>query len=176
MGPDDISPIMLKYLGQHAIAYLTNIFNNCLKQSTIPPKWKVGRIIPLLKPKKPADEGPSFRPISPLSPAAKILEKLILPLLQESISFAPHQHGFLKGRSTLTALQGMTDHIKTGLNKKKPADRTVLVAIDLSKAFDTVDHEILINDIVKLPLNDTLQRFLIAYLRGRQTYVEFRGA
>ena len=54
-------------------------------------------------------------------------------------------------------------------------ERTVLVAVDLSRAFDTVDHTILINDIAMLNLNITIKRFLVAYLRGRQTFVEFHG-
>ena len=176
IGPDGISPLMIKHLGQHGITFLTTLFENCINQSIIPPLWKVGRIIPLPKPGKPSDEGPSYRPISLLSPAAKLLEKIILPTLQNAITLKDHQHGFRKNRSTLTALQDITDHIKQGLNKKKPVDRTILVAIDLSRAFDTVNHEILIKDIYKLNLNDHIKRFLVAYLRGRQTYVEFRGS
>ena len=72
-------------------------------------------------------------------------------------------------------LQEVSNHITTGLNQNKPVERTVLVAIDLSKAFDTVNHEILLNDIMELEMNHHLKRFLFAYLRGRQTYVEFRG-
>ena len=166
---------MLKYIGSHAITHLTNTFNHVVNTAIIPPMWKVGRIIPLPKPGKPADEGPSYRPISLLAPAAKILESILLKPIQDSINLAPHQHGFRKGRSTQTALQDITSHIKQGLNKKKPVDRTVLVAIDLSRAFDTVDHEILIKDIVALPLNGHIKRFLSSYLRGRQTFVEFRG-
>ena len=176
MGPDNLSPIMLKHIGPLGISYLTRLFNNILKQSIIPPLWKIGRIIPLLKPGKPADEGKSFRPISLLSPAAKLLESLILPELQAAVTLAPHQHGFRKGRSTLTALQEISEHITTGLNKAKPVDRTVMVAIDLSRAFNTVNHKSLLNDVAHLPLNNHLRRFLFAYLRGQQTYVEFRGA
>ena len=49
------------------------------------------------------------------------------------------------------------DHVKTGLNKNKPVDRAVMVAIDLLKAFNTVDHEILLNDIAELPQNSNLK-------------------
>ena len=87
--------------------------------------------------------------------------------IQESIDFADHQYGFRKGQSILTALQAIFDHLTTGLNKSKPHDRTVLVAIDLSKAFDTVSHEFLLNDIAELPLNSYLKRFLACYLNGR---------
>ena len=59
---------------------------------------------------------------------------------------------------------------------KKPVDRTVVVAIDLSRAFDTVDHDLLLQDIDELDLNEHIKRFLCAYIRGRQTYVEFRGS
>lgn len=68
MGPDNISPIMLKHIGQNGIKFLTNIFNCSVNQAIVPPLWKVGRVIPLLKPNKPADEGTSYWPISLLSP------------------------------------------------------------------------------------------------------------
>ena len=59
---------------------------------------------------------------------------------------------------------------------KQPVNRTVCVAIDLSKAFDTVDHHQLLDNIDNLTLNAHIKRFLCSYLRGRQTYVEFRGS
>ena len=168
---------MIKNLGPVAIAFLANLFTNSINQSITPPLWKVGRIIPLPKPGKPVDKGPSYRPISLLSPLAKLLESVILPTIHSAITLIkPHQHGFRKAHSTVTALQSISDHIPTGLNKAKPVDRTVLVAIDLSKAFDTVNHELLLKDILDLPLNHHLKSFLAGYLRGRQTFVDFRGA
>ena len=176
IGPDGLSPIMLKNLGPHGIKFLTKIFNLVLSTGHTPGKWKTAKIIALLKPGKPANKGSSYRPVSLLSPPAKILEALILPYLTDSIELADHQHGFRKGRSTLTALQSIRDHIDQGLNKKRPAHRTVSVAIDLSKAFDTVDHHILLRDINNLPLDVHIKRFLCGYLRGRQTYVLFRNS
>ena len=175
MGPDDISPIMLKHLGDKGINFLTGIYNVTINTAIIPTIWKTGKIIPLLKPKKQIDEGKSYRPISLLSPAAKILEKLILPELSEAINLKDHQHGFRKHRSTVTALQEVNHHIASGLNKFKPCDRTVLVALDLSRAFDTVDHEQLFADILDLELSTTLKKFLCSYLRGRQQYTVFRN-
>ena len=175
LGPDEISPIMLKHLGPHGIQLLTNIYNACIQTSTIPSIWKTGRIIPLLKPGKATDKGPSYRPISLLSPPAKILEAVLLPEIRDAIELADHQHGYRKGRSTTTALHDISEHITKGLNQKQPVQRTVSVAIDLSRAFDTVDHNLLLQDIYELNLNSHIKRFLCAYLRGRQTFVEFRG-
>ena len=176
LGPDGLSPIMLKNLGPHAINFLTEIFNKCMATSIIPNIWKTAKIIPLLKPGKASDLGPSYRPVSLLSPAIKILEALLLPLINDAVQLADHQHGFRKGRSTNTALQTILDHINTGLNRKKPVHRTISVAIDLSRAFDTVDHQILLDDIEQLEMNDYIKRFLCSYLRGRQTYVMFRNS
>ncbi len=167
LGPDGLSPIMLKHLGLNALTFLTQIYNLCLKTSIVPSIWKQGRIIPLLKPGKPSDVGSSFRPISLLSPPAKILEALILPSLTEAIDLKDHQHGFRKGRSTTTALHDITEHINKGLNQRQPVERTIAVAIDLSKAFDTVDHAQLLKDVSELDLNSHIKGFLCAYLRGR---------
>ena len=96
------------------------------------------------------------------------------PVILQSIDLADHQLGFRKGRSTATALHEITTHLKTGLNKQKPVDRTILVAVDLSCAFDTVNHETLLRDINNLRLDPHIKKFLTGYLRGRKTYVEFR--
>ena len=58
---------------------------------------------------------------------------------------------------------------------KPPVDHTVSVTIDLSKAFDTVDHQLLLKDILDLPLNGHIKRILCSNLRGRQTYIIYRG-
>ena len=144
MGPDDLSPIMLKHLGSKGIEFLTGVYNCTVNTAVIPALWKTGKIIPLLKPNKPIDEAKSYRPISLLSPAAKILEKLILPDLTAAVNLQDHQHGFQPEHSTVTALSEDHHHIASGLNMKKPCNRTILVALDLSRAFDTVDHELLL--------------------------------
>ena len=109
----------------------------------------------------------SFHPISLLSPPAKTLESIIMSELQQSITLAPHQHGFR--RSMQMALQEISDYVTDGLNRPKPRHRTVLVAIDLSKAFDTDSFR-----RHRQPPPQQ-QRFLLCYLRDSLTYVVFRG-
>lgn len=175
MGPDGISAIMLKNIGQQAIKYLTNVLNMSLSSLIIPDIWKVAKIIPLPKPGKDLNKATSFRPISLLSPIAKLLEALILPHINENITLEEHQHGFRKNRSTTTALHIMQDQISRGINQERPCARTVMVALDLSKAFDTISTEILLKDIHDSNVSPKIKRWINGYLSGRLTYVEFRG-
>ncbi|KAI5707813.1 hypothetical protein M8J77_010316 [Diaphorina citri] len=174
LGPDNLSPIMLKHVGPLCINYLTSIFNLCMETLDFPRIWKVSKVIPLLKPGKPADKGKSYRPISLLSPLIKILEALILSILKDHIELADHQHGFRKNRSTTTALHHVTEHIQRGLNERRPNKRTILVALDLSRAFDTVCHSTLFRDILDSNIPNNIKRWLVSYLRGRQTVVEYK--
>ena len=175
LGPDQIASIHLKHLDRGGIEYLTGVLNLSFKSFQIPAIWKVGRVVPILKPGKSADESKSYRPIALLSPVAKIAEVIKNGELQRLLPFAAHQHGFRAGHSTSTALSCIVHNISTGMNAPSPHDRTLLAALDLSSAFDTVSHEVLLNDILLSPLPNNTKRWLYAYLRGRSTYVEFRG-
>ena len=175
LGPDLIAPIHLKKLGVHGYSYLANIFNASLSTCKIPTVWKTGKVIPIAKPGKPVSDSASYRPISLLSPAAKILESLLLPLLAPHLPLKEHQHGFCKGRSTTTALLDLYSYLTQGLNKPRPVDRSVVIGLDLKSAFDTVDHFHLLSDLLDTTISNGLKRWLTCYLRGRQQYVLFRG-
>ena len=135
-----MSTAHLKHLGPAALKYLTEIFHLSLSKCQIRAIWKSSIIVPLLKPGKDTGLSESYRPVSLLCPASKILEKWLQPTILKLFNFAAHQHGFRSKHSTVTALCDIATAISNEFNKNKPADRTVLVAIDLSKAFDTVKH------------------------------------
>ena len=175
LGPDGFSTLHLKHLGPLAINYLTELFNLSVANADLPAIWKQALVIPVLKPKKPASEGPSYRPISLLCPASKILEKLIHPYLQSSFPMDDSQHGFRPRRSTTSALLPLTTAIADGFNEAKPPKRTVLVAVDLSRAFDTVNHDLLLRKVCDTNLNSNLVRWLSTYLRGREQAVVYNG-
>lgn len=175
MGPDRISNLHLKHLGEKGILYLTGIFNLSLSSCQIPSIWKCSTIIPLLKPSKDPSESKSYRPVSLLCPAIKILERLVLPTLEEHLEIPDFQHGFRAKHSTMTALHDLNQAIATGFNQDLPPDRTLLVQLDLSKAFDMVSHNKLIKDINETNLPDHLKRWMSCYLRGRQSKVQFRN-
>ena len=147
-GPDKLCFFHLKNLGPRAI---TALFNLSVTTCQILAIWKSSLIIPLPKPGKDTSVGTLYRPISLLCPAAKVLESLILSTINKYLQPAPDQHGFRPDHSTISALLQMTTDIAMGFNQRKPPDRTICVAVDLSAAFDTVCHNNLLSKINKLP-------------------------
>ena len=74
----------------------------------------------------------------------KVLERLLLPHFTEALTRAPTQHGFAPFRSTVTALFPIVTKVVQGFNQAKPPVRTATVAVDIAKAFDSVDHTLLL--------------------------------
>ena len=174
-GPDGISYLHLKHLGPHAIRALTDIFNLSITQNTIPNIWKLAKIIPILKPNKPPTEPASYRPISLLCNPSKILERLVLNNISAHIPLAPSQHGFRSQHSTSTLLTNMTQTILEGLNTPKPAYRSLVAAIDISKAFDTVPRHLLIGKIINTDIHPNFKKWLANFLSGRHGYTIHNG-
>ena len=150
------------------LQYLTKLYNLSYNNADIPAIWKLAIVIPLLKPGKPASTGSGYRPISLLCPAAKVLERLLLPELN-TLPLAQSQHGFRKEHSTTTALLPLTQQIAWGFNQPLPPQRTVTMSIDFSKAFDMVSPIKLISALSQTSLSFNTIRWLSAYLRGRMT-------
>ena len=173
--PDKLSIFHLKNLGPRAIEYITALFNLSVTTCQIPAIWKSSLINSIPKRGKDTSVGTSYRPISLLCPAAKVLESLILPTINKFLQPAPDQHGFRPDHSSTSALPQMTTDIAMGFNQRKPPDRTICVAVDLSAAFDTVYHNNLLSKINISQLPPATARCLSCYLRGRQGKTCFRG-
>lgn len=75
-----------------------------------------------------------------MSPAIKVLERLLLPYCVESLPSATSQHGYKAGHSCTTALLPVVTSIVAGFNEANPASRTVMVSLIISKAFDAINH------------------------------------
>ena len=174
-GPDGISYRHLKQLGPVAIRALTSIFNHSVINNSIPNLWKTAKIIPILKPNKTPTEPASYRPISLLCNPIKILERLILTNITPHIPLSPSQHGFRALHSTTTLLTSLTQTTLEGLNTPKPALRTLLATIDISKAFDTVPRTLLINKIFDTDIHINIKKWLANYLTGRHGYTVHYG-
>ena len=103
--------------------------------------------MPILKPGKPADQGSLYRPISLLSPVVKILEHLIKPDVVNALPKHKTQHGYSPLHSTVTALLPIATQIAIGFNDVKPPRCSAVASLDISKAFDSVNHTLFIDEI-----------------------------
>ena len=174
-GPDGLTILHLKHLGPRGLAYLTRLYNLSYNNADIPSIWKKAIVIPLPKPGKSPSLGTNYRPISLLCPAAKVLERLLLPELSR-LPMAPTQHGFRGRRSTTTALLPLASQVAEAFNQPRPPSRVVTMSIDLSKAFDTISHTKLIAALIDSPLRSNTVRWLSAYLRGRRAICRYNHA
>ena len=175
VGPDGFTAVHLKHLGHYGRAYLTRLFNLSIRSANLPAIRKMAHIIPILKPGKPPNLSSSYRPISLLSPMVKILERLLLPYITSSLPHSNTQHGFVPFHSTTISLLPLDTKVANGFNENKLPTHTAAIAIDISKAFDGVDHTLLLQQISNSPLNSNIVRWLATYIRGRTASCLFRA-
>ena len=142
-GLDNVSTKLVKEAGDSIIPSLNHLFNLSLSTGIFPEDWKVAKVTPIYKSGEKSDCG-NYRPISVISTIAKIFEKIvytqILDYLDENCIISPNQSGFRSLHSTETALLSLTNEWL--INMDQGLINGVLF-LDLKKAFDTVDHNIL---------------------------------
>ena len=116
----------------------------------------------------------NYRPISLLSSISKIFERLVHDRLDKFIVknniLYSDQYGFRKNYSTYMAALNLVDRISNGLDSKRT---TAALFIDLSKAFDTIDHDILSDKLFAYAVRGTSHQWLMSYLKDRPQYVHF---
>ena len=175
MGPDDIPAFLLKLALPFIVEPLTYIYNLCIDQNTFPEMLKVAKVIPIPKTKDITDPN-SFRPISILSVLSKPLEKHIDRHLRAHLDnynlLYKLQSGFRPRHSCSTALTHLWDSWLQEINKKKVVGT---VFLDFRKAFDLVNHEILLKKLsLYIPKSPALDLFS-SYLDNRSQYVFVNG-
>ena len=171
-GFDRIPVKFIKSASDHIISPLVHIINSSIDHEQFPDKWKIGRICPVPKidnPSKPKD----YRPISILPVLSKVYEKVILGQLINHINaqniYNNIQSGFRKGHSTTTLLLKFRDDIQKAMNKH---EITLSVLIDYSKAFDTINHELLLKKLVEFNFSNSTIKILMSYLTNRRQFVQ----
>ncbi len=174
-GPDHIAPLFLKLGADFISPSLTYLFNLSLMTNTIPRIWKSAFIVPL---SKGGDLSlmDNYRPISKLCILSKILETLVNKQLTQYLNYynilSSNQSGFRKGHSTTTATLKVLNDIVESLDNKQ---HCACLFIDLSKAFDTVDHNILLDRLRWVGLSEHVILWFTAYLKGRTQCVQVEG-
>jgi len=172
---NDISSDLLKKTSSIITPLIVFCINKSFMTNEYPSILKYSKLIPVEKIKGDSSIS-NFRPISIQPMLSKIFEKVIYHqissylLLHNKVSNA--QHGFVKGRSVDTLLHSLNDNIRRNLNAGK---LTVIILLDYSKAFDTVNHDHLINALYDEGFNQSSLHFMLSYLRDRFLQIEQNG-
>ena len=174
-GFDGISVKLLKRLSSALINPLTLIINQSLVTGIFPKKLKIAKVLPLFK-KDDYTIMDNYRPISLLTSITKLFEKVVFTQLNDYFRnndlFYDSQYGFLKDHSTEYAAMELTDKILKAIDDK---NISLAIFMDLSKAFDTLDHGILINKLAHYGIHGTTFQWFSSYLTDRNQYVEIDG-
>lgn len=147
VGADELSILLIKKILPCVIDVIVHIFNSSITYGEFPSVWKMSHIRPLPKTSNPiATE--DLRPISILPALSKALEHIVHAQLTQFLEvnsiLNPFQSGFRSHYSTCTALVNITDDIRSAMDNRHI---TLLSLLDFSKAFQTIDHEILITKL-----------------------------
>ena len=158
---DVIAPILLKF---YNVSLCTNIVLD---------DWKLSRITPVYKGKGSTNEEVNYRPISVICHVAKILEKLVqkqvMNYLDENDLITDDQSAYLKHHNTQTSLHRVTNDWLWNINDGLI---TAMCALDISKCFDTINHQILLKKLKFYGFNDNAIKWFTSYLyqRGHKVY------
>lgn len=174
-GIDEIPVSLLKQCIGFIAEPLSNIFNDCLQNGIFPDALKVAKIIPLFKKDDKKSMG-NYRPISLLPAFSKILEKLIYNnicnFLTKNNILSENQNGFRKNRSTSSTIHNLIMKVADALDNKEPL---LGVFCDLSKAFDCVDHSILLMKLKFYGFRGIPLKLMESYILNRVQVTEIKN-
>jgi ribonuclease HI len=171
-GPDLICYEMVKEMGYTDKEHLLEAYNRIWSDGTYPEDWKLAHVIPIKKAGKNPEDTNSYRPISLTSCLSKILERMVNKRLQhylEGRGLLPNeQWGFRKGRSTIDALNTMETYICDAFRRNQ---YTALLALDLSKAYDTCWRRGIVDWLVRNGVNGRMVTFINNFMADRKLQV-----
>ena len=153
---------------------LSRLYNCCIREGYHPSCFKVARVVPVFKADDPTKYS-NYRPVSVLPVLSQIFERLLKARLTDTNKhkvIIPGQYGFRKGHSTAMAVLDMVEKIRAAWTEKNVA---LGVFIDLKKAYDTVDHDILLAKLEHYGIRGNTLQLLESYLKDRTQYVSYGG-
>ena len=174
-GFDNIDSYIVKQIAPQIVNQLATIFNKSFLTGIVPSKLKIATVIPLYKTKDPALFS-NYRPISLLPFFSKILERLmhnrLYNLLTEHNILAMNQFGFRKNYSTFLALMDLVDNISKNIDE---GNYSIGIFLDLSKAFDMIDHIILLDKLCRYGIRGVTLNWFKHYLNDRKQFVSYNN-
>ena len=174
-GPDGLFPKVPKELAEVICFPLTEIYRKSFALGDIPTEWREAHITPLLK-GGDKSQPTNYRPVSLTCVSLKVMEVIITGELQDYLSqhrlISDRQHGFRKSRSCLTNLLSAREDIEALVNAQEEVDVLYVV---FSKAFDSVNHDLLLNKLEVVGVGGRLLVWLKSYLTQRRHAVKIGG-
>ena len=174
-GYDDVTSKIVKVSYEDYIQPLTHVINLSLVNGIVPQELKIAKVIPLFK-NGDATIVNNYRPVSVLPLFSKILEKIMYKRLLSFINkhkiLHDYQFGFRKNHGTDLALIIIMDKITQALQNK---ENVIGVFLDFSKAFDTVNHNILLQKLYKYGVRGSSHQWFASYLCDRKQFVSFNN-
>ena len=175
-GFDKISVKLMQAAGKIILKSLKKIFNLSLNTGILPDDWKIARVTQIYKSESRTDCG-NYRPISIISNVAQVFEKVIysqlITFLNENKVIPENQSGFRPNHSTETTL------LHSIINYLDNMDKGLIngvVFIDLKKAFDTVDHALLLAKLERCGVRETPLKWFKSYLHQRKQVCKINNA
>ena len=166
-----ISNVFVKIHKEALSPILTNLINDSMFSGTFPESLKLGVVTPIFK-KGDRTNKSNYRPITILPIFAKIFEYIILRRLEDHFYnnkiIHKNQFGYVKGSNTELAVIHILDKVYKSIDARK---LTALTCLDLSKAFDCVQHDIILNKLRKTQLSPFFMDLLISYFNERKQAV-----
>lgn len=170
-GPDDLPNWIWRDFSPWLAEPICAIFNASIRNGVVPVQWKSANVVPVPKVKPPKSIESDLRPISLTATLSKILESFIgnWILCELNGKLDTRQYGILKGRSTTHELVDLLHHWHDALDNNASVRA---VFIDYAKAFDHVDHTIIINKLHAFGISTILIRWMYSFLSNRQQRVK----
>ena len=175
-GPDGLKPLLLKNCAAEMAIPLTILFTKSLEEGILPRQFKLARVSPIYKGKGSRSEPLNYCPISLTSVCCKTMERLVAQALFEYFELhnilTTAQFGFRPGRSTLDQLLLVYNKVTSWFDASQTVD---VILFDFLKAFDRVNHRLLIKKLAQLGVSGFLLEWIHHFLTGRRMCVSVGG-
>ena len=175
VGKDGVDVRVLKKAAQIVSPYLKTAFNKCISEGVFPQSMKIAKVVPIFKAGE-KNLPSNYRPISILGNLSKVFEKVIherlMNYLEKFSLLSENQYGFRKKKNCIQAATSLYKKIEENWQSKA---KTNCIFVDFRKAFDSVDHKILLEKLYHYGIRGIPHKLLENYLANRFQYVKIEN-